>query len=743
MDKQSSQKWQDELTRYKEAYEKFTERGEKIVKRYRDERKDADNIEARFNILWSNVRTLKPAIYSKTPKPEVSRRFKDNNPVARVASTILERALSYEIKQFGDFHSAMSNSVEDRLLSGRGVSWLRYEPITETVEEPQLSDDIEIGDEVNETDSENPLAGEEAEPLERITQETSPVDYVYWKDFAHLPARTWEEVTWVGRRVYLGLDEGVERFGEDFRQVPLTMSPDEKDKEKHSTKELKKAEVWEIWCKPTKKVYWIAPHYDYILDERDDPLELEGFFPCPKPVYATITTGSLVPVADFVLYQDQADEIDILTSRIQHLTKAMKVMGIYASDEAALGRLLKEGNDAVMIPVTNWQAFMEKGGLSQSVQFMPLADVAQALQQLYAARESCKQIIYEVTGISDIVRGASNHAETATAQQIKSQFASIRLNDLKDDVARFARDILRMKSEIMCSKYQPQSLLDASGIMYTPDAQYAEQAIQLLQNEPLRNFAIDIENDTLVEIDEQGEKQARMEFLQATGAFLKESMQAAAQAPELSHLLGEMLMFGIRGFKVGRDIEAVFEQTMQQIEQKQQQASQQPPQPDPEQMKLQASQQSEQMKMQLEQAKMQQGAQLEQMKAQLEQAKAQSAMQAEQAKMALEQQKMELEQYKLQVAAESEAKKLEFERWKAELVASTSIVTAQISAKTTMDSALLSAQQAASQEVTEEVGPDMMAMHVEAMDKIGQAMEQLAKPKQVVRDQTGKVIGVQ
>ena len=507
MDKKSSQKWQDELKRYSEAYEKFTERGEKIVKRYRDERKDADNIEARFNILWSNVRTLKPAIYSKTPKPEVSRRFKDNNPVARTASTILERALSFEIKQFGDFHSAMSNCVEDRLLSGRGTAWIRYEPITEVVEEPpQLTDDVEIGDEVNETDAENPLAGEEAEPLERITSETSPVDYVYWKDFAHLPARTWEEVTWVGRRVYLGLEEGVERFGEDFRQVPLTMSPDEKDKEKHSTKELKKAEVWEIWCKPSKKVYWIATHYDYILDERDDPLDIEQFFPCPKPVYATITTGSLVPVADFVLYQDQADEIDILTSRIQHLTKAMKVMGIYAADEASLGRLLKEGNDAVMIPVTNWQAFMEKGGLSQAVQFMPLADVAQALQQLYMARDSCKQIIYEVTGISDIVRGASQASETATAQQIKSQFASIRLNDLKDDVARFARDILRMKSEVMCSKYQPQSLLDASGVMYTPDAQYAEQAIQLLQNEPLRNFAIDIENDTLVEIDEQGEK---------------------------------------------------------------------------------------------------------------------------------------------------------------------------------------------------------------------------------------------
>lgn len=728
MNKQPSQKWIDELSRYREAYDKYTERGDKIVKRYRDERKDADNIEARFNILWSNVKTLKPAIYSRTPNPEVSRRFKDSNPVARVASTILERSLSYEIKQFGDFHGAMSNCVEDRLLSGRGTAWLRYEPITEAVEEPQITEDVEIGDEVDETTEENPLAGEE--PLERITSETTPVDYVYWKDFAHLPARTWEEVTWVGRRVYLGLEEGVERFGEEFRQIPLTCSPDEKDKEKASTKELKKAEIWEIWCKPTKKVYWVAPHYDYILDEKDDPLELEQFFPCPKPIYATITTGSLVPIADFVLYQDQADEIDILTSRIQHLTKAMKVMGIYAADETAIGRLLIEGNDVVMIPVTNWAAFVEKGGLDKAIQFMPLRDVAQALQQLYVARDACKQIIYEVTGISDILRGASMASETATAQQIKSQFASIRLNDFKDDVARFAREILRMKAEIMCSKYQPETMLNASGIMYTQDAQLAPQAIELLKNEPLRNFAIDIEDDTLVQLDEQQDKQSRIEFLQASGQFLNQATQMAQQAPELLPLLGEMMMFGIRGFKVGRTMETTFENTLNQITQKQQQAAQQPQQ-DPEMMKLQASQQLEQGKMQLEQAKMQQSVQLEQMKSQIEQAKmqieqakAQADVQAEQAKLALEQQKVELEQYKLQVEAEAKGRQLEFERWKAELASSTSIVTAQISAKATMDSALLSAQQAASNEVAEEVGglEQVAQMHVEAMNKIGDAM---------------------
>lgn len=623
--------WQDELKRYHDQFDKFVERGKKVVKRYRDERKDSEQVEAKFNILWSNIQTLKPAIYSRPPKVEVSRRFKDQNDIARVASMILERGIEFELKHYGDYHDSLSQCVDDRLLPGRGVAWIRYEPETETVgAEPQITEDTEIGGEYGGEDVESSLAGEEPEPYERITNERTVVDYVYWQDFAHQPARTWEEVTWVARRVYMSAKEGEKRFGTDFNQVPLTHIPDGED-EKTASDEIKKAEIWEIWCKASDKVYWMAKHCDKILDERDDPLELESFFPCPKPLFATVTTDSLIPVADFVLYQDQADEIDEITGRIRHLTKALKVMGVYAADEPALSRLMKEGNDAVLIPVTNWPAFMEKGGLQNAVQFIPLRDVVPALQQLYVARDSCKQIIYETTGLSDIVRGASMASETATAQQIKSQFASIRLNAMKDDVARFARDLLRMKAEIICSKYQPETIIKMSGIMSTPDAQFAEQAIVMLKDEPVRNFAIDIETDTLVQLDEQADKQARVEFLTAAGGFLREAAQAGQQDPSLIPVLGQMMLFGVRGFKVGRELEGVFEQYLAQASQKAMQPQQ--PQQDPAAAQAQAQMQVDQAKMQAqmqaEQAKMQMEAQKAQQEMQLEMEKHQMTMQAE------------------------------------------------------------------------------------------------------------------
>lgn len=723
--------WHDEISRYKEQFKRWTERGEEIVKRYRDERKDTTQTDARFNILWSNIQTLKPAIYARPPMPEVSRRFNDADPVARCASTILERAIDFEIKQYQDFHNTLSHVVDDRLLPGRGVAWLRYEPQIETVEEPEITNYVEVGDDAytHETSEANALAGQMPQPYERITNETTPVDYVYWQDFAHLPARTWDEVTWVARRVYLSKEEGTERFGDMFNQVPLLVSPDKKDGERTTTEALKKAAVWEIWDKPKKCVYWVAEGYDRILDHKDDPLELENFFPCPKPYFATLSTGTLVPVADFIMYQDQANEIDDITGRIQHLTRALKVMGIYAADEQSVERLMKEGNDAVMIPVKNWAAFVEKGGLSNAVQFIPLGDVVGALQQLYQAREACKQIVYEVTGISDILRGASAAQESATAQQIKSQFASLRLGSLKDDMARFARDVLRMKAEVMCSKYQPETLINASGIMHTDDAPLVQQAIALLKNEPMRNFNIDIETDTLVLIDEQQDKQNRIEFLTAVGGFLDKAVNAAKSSPDLTPLLGEMLMFGIRGFKIGRTVEASFEQYLQQAKQAQGQQ-----QPSPEQMKAQVEMQAKQAELQLEQAKLQAETQLENMKFQHE--------------------------------SQIEAQKLQFEQWKTQMDNDTKMAIAQLGMKQHVMSLNAQKAQEGLVELTD-MGDEVpnsalsalvdavntnMAQMIQIQNQNNQAVlerqhamiEQMNRPKQVVRDpNTGKIIGVQ
>lgn len=677
-------KWQMALELAKKTDDTWAARGRKIIKRYRDERGDS-NREKRYNILWSNVETLAPAVYARAPKADVSRRNNDKDPVSRAASQILQRSLQFELDFYNDFDSALRNVVLDRLLPGRGAAWVRFEPASMPPAES-------LGDQVTD------------DTINSGSYECCPTDYVFWEDFRMSPARTWEEVTWVARRVYMSKEEGKKRFGDAFKECPLSHVPVGLDKYEGTAMQseaasMKKAKVWEIWDKSAKEVIWVAEGFDEVLDTKPDPLGLDSFFPCPKPLMSTTTTDRMVPVPDYAQYQDQAMELDEVTERISLMVKACKVVGVYAAGSEAIQRMFTEGVDNTLIPVDNWAMHAEKGGVKGMIDWIPLDQVISALNQLYLAREQIKQVIYEVTGISDILRGASQAQETLGAQQIKAQFGSMRLESRKKDVARFASDLIKIKAQIMCSLYRPEVLLEMSGIQSTPDAQFAPQAMQLLQNEPLRNFRIEVAADSMVEMDEISERQGRMEFLAATGGFLEKAVQASQAVPDMAPLMGEMLMFAVRAWKTSAPIEQAFDDALAKMA-----APKPPAPPSPEMIKAQADAKKAESDAQISQVK----AQVEGMKAQSEVQRAQMEMQRTQAEM---QQQGMLEQFKAQSAAQMEAMReqyesqreldrMEFERWKAELDAAVKIQIATLSAETAKETA---ATKAAEAEVTREV----------------------------------------
>lgn len=721
----SAQKWLLELELAKKTDAKWVERSKKIVKRYRDEREGATD-DKRYNILWSNVRTLSPAVYSKRPKAYVARRYKDRDPVARAACQMLQRALQYELDFYNDFDSALKNAVQDRLLPGRGVAWVRFE-------KPDGAD-IEVTD----------------DSIDRPNgYECSPVDYVYWEDFRWSPARTWEEVTWVARRVYMGKDEGNKRFGEEkFKDCPLSHVPqgidDLNSTYQSQTDQMKKAKIWEIWDKTNKTAIWVCEGYENKLDERPDPLELENFFPTPKPLLATTTTDQMVPVPDYVEYQDQANELDEITNRISMLVKACKVVGVYAGNEKSIPRIFTEGTDNTLIPVDTWAMFAEKGGLKGMIDWVPLDLVIQALERLYEAREQVKQVIYEVTGISDILRGASQASETLGAQQIKAQFASMRLEDMKKDVARFASDIIRIKAQIICDLYRPETIIKVSGIMSTQDAKYAQEAIALIKDEPLRNFRIEVAADSLVELDEMTERQDRMAFLQAAGAFLKEAIPASQAVPEIAPLMGEMLMFAVRSWKTAEPIEEAFDEALAKLSQ-----PKPPAPPSPEMIKAQADAQKAQAESQQAMLEAQNApiiAQAEATKAQAELQKSQSEAYANtQTEAIKEQSKQAQEQFKQEQETAREQMRIEFDRWKAELDAAVKIEVANISSKAKMQDG---ATAAAEGEIVEEVKNDplerMAEMQSQTLEAIGGLVQTMSKPRKKVIDRgpDGRAIGV-
>jgi hypothetical protein len=466
-----------------------------------------------------------------------------------------------------------------------------------------------------------------------------------------------------------------------------------------------------------------------------------------------------VPIPDFVLYQDQANALDILSDRIDGMIKALRIRGVYDASQPTLQRLLTEGDNNTLIPVDKWMGFSEKGGLKGSIDLLPIDTLSNALLQCYRAQDEIKQTIYEITGISDIVRGQGAASETATAQQIKGQYAGLRLRSMQEDVALFASELFQLKAQVICTKFQPSTILQyaAAQAMQPADQALIPQALQLLQNKPLRSFRIQVDSDSLVQIDENQNKRDRTEFLQAMGGFLNQALPMGQQAPEMIPMLVELVKFGIGAYKKAEPIEGTIDQAMEQMKQKQQQmaANPAPPPPDPEMMKLQAQAQSEQMKMQAT-------AQADQMRAQVDgqiaQAKAQAEMQIAQMKMQAD---AALEAQKQQHLAQMKQAELDhaerLERWKVELEQATKITVARIGANPGMDIPLLEAQEAASQKITRELGDNLaMAMgkmhelHNNMADMIGQTMNRIdgavgvmAAPKRIIRGKDGKAIGVE
>jgi hypothetical protein len=565
-----AQRWGTEIEAAEQELRKFHEDARRIVQRYLDKRDAYGKDESRVNLFWSTMKVLLSMLYARPPKADVSRTFQDyDDDVARVAGTMLQRILNRGFDaDTSAWDVAVRQGIEDWLVVGLGQIWLRYEVKVEAYEVPPELD---------------PLTGAElvpAQEAERIVDEDAAVDYIHWEDFYWSPARTWHEVRWVARRVYMTKDQLVARFGKEIaRVVPLARSKPRQDANDQSPQHdpWSKAEVFEVWCKENRKVYWYARGAEVILDVKDDPLQLDAFFPCPKPVAANVTSSNFMPRADYVFAQDQFKELDEINTRITWLTRAAKVVGVYDKSAEGIQRMFSQAAENQLIPVDNWALFAERGGIKGQVDWVPLDQVTNAIERLRQYRQDKVMQIYEVLGISDVMRGSSRASETATAQQIKAQFGSTRVQLMQFYIADWISQALRIKAEIICRHWQPETILRRSNIERTPDAPLAMQAIQLLKDEEMSEYRITIEADSMAAMDWAAERDAAVQFMQGLGAFISQVAPMAQSVPGAAPVLLSLLQWAVSKFRVSTQIESVLDQAITGLKQN----PPGPPQPSP------------------------------------------------------------------------------------------------------------------------------------------------------------------
>jgi hypothetical protein len=721
--------WMLELTAADKIEEDFRKDGDAIEQRYEAEQAEvkqgpSSNGVVSHNILYSNVETMRPALYDSTPVPDIRRRFRDQDPLGKSVAEMLERAAAHQL-EINDMDGIMNEVILDSLLPSRGIARLNYEPTFQTIPEQRIPTGII-----------DALTGEEEVLIEPerdvIVDEKVNIMHVQWRDVRISPARTWADVRWISFDWYLTDSQAKKMF--PGKKVPLDSQTEEsfnKDQDFDSVPSVfKRAYVREVWDKKSKKVIFIAPSLkDGPLRVDDNPLKLKDFFPIPKPLYGIKSRKSMVPVPEFKQYASQALELDMITKRIQGLIKALRLRGVYDSTLSEMEKIGSLG-DNEYIPIENAQRWADAGGLKNAIHTMPIEEAAKVLSQLYLQRDQIKDTIFEITGLSDILRGVSDPNETLGAQNIKSQFGSLRINSRQREVQRFARDIIGIMVEIIAENFQPQTL------QLITQKEISPEMIQVMKSDQMRSYRIDIETDSTIAAQIQDEEENYTKLLHSIGQFIQNVAPMVVQGFVPLEVAVSLLKGGIRRFKMGRSVEDAFENidveaAKQQIQQQQQQG-QQDPEAEAKAQELQLKTQEVQQKLQLEAQKLQLSQADMQGKQQIEAAKLQLEREKATAELALDREKagadIQVETQKMQLQKTDKESELNFKR-ELELGIPKEEFMAEIEGKLAQ----------VLQVITQVSGQQHQAL-AEAVNKMAEAVEELNKPKQIIR-KNGQVVG--
>ncbi|WP_208720988.1 hypothetical protein [Mesorhizobium sp. M1A.F.Ca.IN.022.06.1.1] len=479
--REEGSKWLARVEAAGKLEKQWMDDAERAVKAYTGETKSDDLSTSAtlgntydFNILFANVETIVPAIINSPPAPDIRRRFADEDPAAKDVAELIERAIRTQVDD-SKLQVELEGEAQDGFLAGRGIIRLRFK--SDIVKDEATSDELErASDAAADGAAEEPDSGETAgdaygaaiqpgaSPVERLANECIEFEAVSWRDYRHGPAKRWKGRPWDAFRFVVQREDEDAVF--DAGLISIQTNDQEKKARGESDSDLT---GWEIWDKGSRKVIFIDDN-GVVLKKVDDPLGLTDFFCIPAPVQPIELTGRLMPVNPFSIYSKLADELDLTTKRIRIITNHMRVKGWYPGDAGDIANMLA-AEDAEFVPIGNADIWAANGGLSGAVAFWPVEKFIAVLRELYGAREQTKQAIYEITGISDIVRGASQASETATAQNIKTQWGSLRIQKMQRMMERCARDIFVMMAEIIPAKFSHETLQQMTGVQILPTQQ--------------------------------------------------------------------------------------------------------------------------------------------------------------------------------------------------------------------------------------------------------------------------------
>ncbi len=541
-EKESVKDWLDKIGRSENAYQSYYELIKKTRETYRaSQSTDIYDRSSRgaYNIFWSGIETQKPFLYFKRPQLYIDRVNKIATPAEQLACKILERALEWDLTQF-DFDSVVKYARNDYLISGCGILFETYCPSFKTIKLPET-----IPSEATE---------KTIDFIEKETVETRYVDPVcFLADTEHVGV--WEDVRWIAKKMYLKEQELIDQFGDDAAEK-CGINPVIAKKDKFIC-------LYEIWDKSTRRVYWVSPDSpNSFIKITEDPFHLTNFFPCPKPIFGTLSNDSLIPVPDYSMIARMIDELNGITERMRLTMQAIKVSGVYDNAFHRLADIFEK--DVTLISLADFDKLKASGGIKGVIDFIPIDQYITALEQLSRRRDDVMQRIYEITGVSDIMRGNSNVGETATAVVKKTNFGTLRNQERQNDMQRFIADLYRIKGEIICTCFSEPTLARFINMSEGYPQETINQAVSLLKADKMRGMLIHIESNGGLNADMEVQK--TIKGVQSMTDLIKDAMPIVSMQPLLLPLYRQMISAVVAQIPHARVFESVLDQAFTSIQ---------------------------------------------------------------------------------------------------------------------------------------------------------------------------------
>lgn len=803
--KYSPRWWKSQLTDSAERRKKFIELAEESIRVYNAQKQVGmlNDVERRLNVWWYCNQTLLPAYFSSTPRAEVNTRKRTGGIPYQLGSVILERNIQYAMDCHFDFHLVGLNAALQLLLTGQSVLWARYVPQFETVlQEIALIKDptgalIDGEGKPYDGDTSNLQPGPggimlSSLEVEQKVDEKAILEVVQYSDYDCSDARNESEIEWQSRRAYLDRAQAEEKFGREVaKQLSYTSYPEviKKDIARKDDKFEGKAELYEVWCQATGKVYWMQKGGEKsVLEVSDPPTKFDKFYPC-SVIRQTADPDSVVPVSDYAHVKDQILEVERLTTRIHAVTQAIRTNQLY---DATLGNQVEQlyTGDLKVIPVTNWPSYKQRGGLANGIESLNIEPYMNALNILQGARQTALQQLYETLKVSDLLRGTSEQYKSATANRLESQWSSLGLIVRQNMFAKFISDAVANLGTIIAEQFEPETILDVGDAdelilptIFTPqppppppmpemgqegmppgdtgmapmmpppppDPQQQvemvkQEIIGILRDNKQRSYRIEIATDSMVAIDQAQQAQEGAQLIQSAGQFFDQMRGLVEQYPPLLDFSISLFQNMIKRFKGGKELDGIFTKALQQIGEiavAKEEAAKQPPPPDPvmqevqgrlqiAQIESQARLQQAQMEAQDKAVKNQISMQEQQLKMQRDQLDAQLKVQDQQFKEFIEQQKLGIDQQEVQIKAQS---------------VQVDMLKVQSQAQTEADKALIKQETAQMQQILEIQKLELEQMRIrlseseklmeerrlaseQQLERVRISMEQLSKPKE-------------